>query len=759
MKKIFLSLVLSISFSGLYSQIFWTETFGTGCNQQQYANGFVGVNGAWSVTNTGANGAEANNFFISATEAGMGNGNCGDGCLNNGGLTNRTLHISADFTIFDIGAAYNAGGFCPGIFCIETNKRAETPVINCTGQSNILLAFEYMEFGDGANDDASVWYFDGAIWSLLANMPKTICCDINGLPTPCTGTDQGQWGTFSITLPPSADNNPNVRIGFRWVNNDDGIGTDPSFAVDNITLANVPGGTPPTAAFSASSTNICENDCITFTDNSTNNPTTWTWYFPGGVPATFVGQTPPPVCYATAGTYTVSLVVTNGNGQDSLGITNYITVSTCVQPTADFSANNTTICSGDCVTFTDLSTNATSWQWYFPGGTPATSTQQNPVICYNTPGTYTVSLVAKNGPMQDSIAKVAYITVQSCNLPQVFFTVNQTEICDSMCISFTDQSTNNPTSWQWFFQGGTPAASNLQNPANICYNDTGTFSVTLIATNQFGSTTLTKTEYIIVKACEKPVALFDMPIICYNSCVNFKSLTLNQPDSVMWVFEGANQDTIKDFNPQSICWFDTTGCFTVKLYAWNEFGEDSIFKVICIDTLPTVYAGKDTTIFWGGLNGATLFAQGSNDSLNKATYIWSPSNLVSCYYCQQTNTNPDDTVMFIVKYTDHHGCIAYDTVMVFVKWDPNIGVPSAFSPNGDGNNDILYVRGKGIETLLFTIYNRYGQKVFESNDQGFGWDGTHNGKEVNPGVYVYFVDAILKDQTRKALQGNVTLFR
>jgi gliding motility-associated-like protein len=760
MKNILLLVVFALFSHSLFSQIFWTETFGTGCNQGQNANGVVTANGTWTVANTGVNAAEANQWFISATEAGMGNGNCGDGCLNNGGLTDRTLHIGSDDGVFptDLGAAYNAGGLCGILYCIETDKRAESPVINCTGQNNIQLSFHYIEFGDGTNDDGSLWYFDGAIWSQLINLPKTTCCDGFGNSTPCTGTEQALWTTYSIALPPSANNNPSVKIGFRWVNNDDGAGTDPSFAVDSITLS-AQAGTPPTAAFSASSTNICENDCITFTDNSTGSPTSWMWYFPGGVPATFNGQTPPAVCYAAAGNYTVSLVVANINGQDSLGITNYISVGTCVQPTANFTANNTTVCTGDCINFTDLSTNALSWMWYFPGGTPATSTQQNPTICYNVPGVYTVSLVAYNGPMQDSIAKVAYITVQACTMPVVQFVANQTEICDSMCISFTDQSTNNPTSWQWFFPGAVPGGSNLQNPTNICYYDTGTFTVTLIATNQFGSTTLTKTNYIKVKACNKPKALFDMPIVCYNSCVNFFSLTENQPDSVMWVFEGANQDTVKANNPQSICWLDTTGCFSVKLYAWNAYGVDSIFKTICIDTLPTVDAGKDTTIFWGGLNGATLFAQGSNDSLNKATYIWYPSNLVDCYYCQKTNTNPDDSTLFIVKYTDHHGCVAYDTVWVFVKWDSNIGVPNAFSPNLDGNNDILYVRGKGIKSLQFTIYNRYGQQVFESTDQTFGWDGTHKGKDVNPGVYVYFVDAILKDDTRRTLKGNVTLIR
>src|SRR5688572_28065712 len=83
MKRLLTLLCLSIPFVS-FSQIFWTENFGTGCSQNTSANGFVSSNGTWAITNTGANGAGANHWFVSATEAGMGANVCGDGCLNNG---------------------------------------------------------------------------------------------------------------------------------------------------------------------------------------------------------------------------------------------------------------------------------------------------------------------------------------------------------------------------------------------------------------------------------------------------------------------------------------------------------------------------------------------------------------------------------------------------------------------------------------------------------------------------------------------------
>jgi|GEM_PF-160973 len=216
---------------GTATALFWTENFGVGCNQGSLASAYTGTNGAWSITNTGVNNASANQWYVSATESGMGVGNCGDGCLGTG-TTNKTLHIGNVSTspaafIFcpagDCGAAYDTG---IGANNVAADKRAESPTINCTGQSNITLNFNYIEGGQTTLDDATLWYFNGTVWAQIDNMPKTTTC----------GSGQGLWATRTIVLPASANNNAAVKIGFRWVNNDDGAGADPSFAVDDITL-------------------------------------------------------------------------------------------------------------------------------------------------------------------------------------------------------------------------------------------------------------------------------------------------------------------------------------------------------------------------------------------------------------------------------------------------------------------------------------------------------------------------------------------
>lgn len=214
------------------AQVFWTEDFGTGCNQGQLASAYTGTNGAWTIASTGTNDPYANTFYVGAQEAGNAVGTCGTGCV---GTVDATLHvgnvaISAIGLAADGGASYVSGGACGVGICVITNKRAESPLINCSGKTSITISYAYMENGATTLDDAGMWYSSdgGTTWSLLNNMAKTPL----GACSP-----QGTWTAYSFALPASANNNSNVKIGFNWTNNDDGAGTDPSFAVDDITLS------------------------------------------------------------------------------------------------------------------------------------------------------------------------------------------------------------------------------------------------------------------------------------------------------------------------------------------------------------------------------------------------------------------------------------------------------------------------------------------------------------------------------------------
>ena len=96
---------------------------------------------------------------------------------------------------------------------------------------------------------------------------------------------------------------------------------------------------------------------------------------------------------------------------------------------------------------------------------------------------------------------------------------------------------------------------------------------------------------------------------------------------------------------------------------------------------------------------------------------------------------------------------------IFVDFKPLIGVPNAFSPNGDGVNDVVFVEGKGIAELVFRIYNRWGEKVFETHDQSVGWNGYYKGVLQEVDVYSYAVEATFINGQTVPLKGNITLLR
>lgn len=228
--KVFYTLIVALLPVALFSQnVFWTEDFGTGCGQGDVASTYSGTNGAWAITITGYNAEAANEWYVSASSNGNPVGQCSSGCG-----TNKTLHISnstqTSFPLHNIddGAIYMAGldGFCDFVPCGATNKRAESPTINCTGKSGITISFKYIQ-GGGPNDNTSLDYFDGASWSTIVILPETQKC----------GTDGGIWTAYTANLPASANNNPNVKIGFKWVNVDSMDASDPSVAIDDIEVA------------------------------------------------------------------------------------------------------------------------------------------------------------------------------------------------------------------------------------------------------------------------------------------------------------------------------------------------------------------------------------------------------------------------------------------------------------------------------------------------------------------------------------------
>lgn len=335
----------------IHAQMFWVENFESGSTggtgPTTVVSAYVSPNGPWTLTVTGTEGTWYNQWYVSCAENGHTTGGCGTGCVAlSTTATLASLHVGSR-TLGDNGASYDAGG----LVNTTTDRRANSPTINCTGRYGINMAFYYTEDGDLTSDDGSVWYSpdNGTTWSLLVNTPKT--------PPICPG-GQGYWDHYVVALPTSANNNPNVKIGFRWVNNNDGVGTDPSFAVDSVSLTATSTTSVPTPSFSVTpGYTVCEDSCITFTNTSTGTIDSFTWSMPG-VTISTPHASPVTVCYSTAATYTMTLNVYSGG--TAYPATHGVTVNAA--PAAITGSHNV------CIGYTDPLTSATI------GGTWSSST-------------------------------------------------------------------------------------------------------------------------------------------------------------------------------------------------------------------------------------------------------------------------------------------------------------------------------------------------------------------------------------------------
>ncbi len=141
-------------------------------------------------------------------------------------------------------------------------------------------------------------------------------------------------------------------------------------------------------------------------------------------------------------------------------------------------------------------------------------------------------------------------------------------------------------------------------------------------------------------------------------------------------------------------------------------------------------------------------------------FSWNPGNSLTNPYIANPYATPNNTTTYTLSVTDAFGCITQDTVTIYVsdiKYD--VFIPNTFSPNGDNENDVLYVRGNGLNDIEFYIFDRWGEKVFSSYSLDIGWDGSYKGKKLNPAVFAYYFKAKTLDNKKIDLKGNITLIK
>jgi gliding motility-associated-like protein len=293
--------------------------------------------------------------------------------------------------------------------------------------------------------------------------------------------------------------------------------------------------------------------------------------------------------------------------------------------------------------------------------------------------------------------------------------------------------------------GGTPGYTYLWNPSGQTTPTatglaSGTYTVTITDLNKC---TLVKT-VIVVSSNALMASITNTPAGCTvnNGTATATTVSGTAPFTFLWN-NGQTTPTATGL---------ATGTYTVTITDANGcIASASI--IIPVTPNPTAAAlATPGTIILG--HQTQLIASGGG------TYSWSPPTGLSCTNCSNPIATPAATTEYCVMVTDTNGCTDSTCLIIQVEIPcDELFVPSAFSPNNDGHNELVCLRGNCIQTFYFTIYNRWGEKVFETSDQKMCWDGTYKGKLENTAVFVYTLDVLLISGEKISRKGTISLIR
>lgn len=261
----------------------------------------------------------------------------------------------------------------------------------------------------------------------------------------------------------------------------------------------------------------------------------------------------------------------------------------------DFQANVQNISAGGSITFTDLSIGKVSkWDWTFDGGTPPTSTLQNPTVSYTEPGTYTVTLQVSNADGSESITREGFVVVSHGEV-SADFEASKTTAIQGENVVFTDLSTGSPDTWSWEFipSSGPTITSTEQNPV-IAFATAGVYTVKLTASNDDNSHQVVRADYVIVIDVTSVEGAFaaDKTNIYTGATVQFEDKSVGTAEAWSWTFEGGTPSTSSERHPAVV--YNTPGRYKVTLQASND--ENS--STVEVEDYIVVVPGADLIAFY-----------------------------------------------------------------------------------------------------------------------------------------------------------------
>lgn len=462
----------------------------------------------------------------------------------------------------------------------------------------------------------------------------------------------------------------------------------------------------------------------------------------------------------TAGSV-ILYVQSTGNG-NCIAASDSLNLIFTATPVATITSNDTSCASNPVVLGVNVTTNSGIWTssgtgTFAPNDTTLNAVY-NPSAADDLAGNITLIFTSANNGGCRSNADTMNITL----VPSPTAAYTSVNACPSFPVTFTDGSTSVGTivTWNWNFGDGSPNAI-TQNTTHI-YGAGGPYNVSLIVTSNNGCVdTLTQ----VLNVFEKPLADFNANGICLTDGTIFTdSSTVGGSTIVSWNWNFGDAATSTTQNP--VHNYSSAGTYNATLIVASAQG--------CIDTviypvsvLPGPTAAFTADDFTALQNQVVNFTNQSDTSTISWFWDFGDSASDSTSILQNpshsySNGGYYDVCLYV---SDINGCTDTVCKTEIISMPPT--VPSGFTPNGDGINDIFFVYGGPFKELDFRIYNNWGELIFQTTDATScmgghsctGWDGKRKDIDQPIGVYVYTVKGVTEDGEKHDLSGDVTLLR
>lgn len=477
----------------------------------------------------------------------------------------------------------------------------------------------------------------------------------------------------------------------------------------NVTVNNLP---VVTASYNSP---LCEGSTLNLSVNTTTGGT-YTWSTSGGYTSTQQSPVIANVQLSQAGTYLV--VVTNAEGCSDTGSVNVV-VNAAVSLTVTTTSSPATICEGE--TSALMATGADTYVWSNNLGNGTT---------HNVTPTATTTYTVTGTDAATGCTATSSVSVNVNPLPTVAVTTSQSTLCLSGTAVLTAIGAN---TYQW----STGDATDI-----ITVSPAGTTTYTVTGTSAAGCSD-TATQTVTVMDYAAPVFPFANTVtLCYGA--DIPVLITNSQNGISGTWQPS---TIS--NTQS-------GTYTFTP-ASGQCANNYVLNVTVLSPI-VVTAGPDTAVDLA--SSVHLFTSIAGSS--SGTFVWTPTENLSCTNCSNPVWFAQHTTAFNVTYTDTQtGCKASDSVTINVNYDPYTirFIPNAFTPNDDGNNDFFQIYGDKIKEVDIQIFDKWGQLLFDEKSPNPQWNGYYKGRLLPQDIYTYRAIILFYNKNKVENKGIVTLLR